>query len=276
MKIRPFKLLRQFLAIILTTLTGLSPAYSIVVLTGIPAKETPVVLNGFKLQLKQYRDRYDGTAENNYQKANVKSFWFSFKNDAPQVLREIGLAQIAAGRPEALDKIVGEFRRLQADLISRGFEPSQNDYWAPAQELNISYNMEYPGPRASSDDGKISYTHSFEFEMRLNYQPKGHVLKNHETYPRIGLSGSVLFVCQKEFDDCIIINSEFSRVSISWEQIPGPRIGGNSSAGGGDRNSKLLDKAILSSIEIKGLEGLGKNTFPTQNSIPKDKITKPK
>lgn len=263
------KTLKQILTISVISLTGLHSALAIIELQGVPQEETPLILQSFETEIQKHLKSQSHSAPNPTAPVNLKNFYFKFKADSSKALLEIAKAQIAAGRSSDLNLIINEFRRIQADIISRGYEPSENTYWAPPEELLIfqdpTKSEPIPYPPLQWNRPIEHYSHFLNFKLTLNYQPVGHVLKSHEKYPSVFLSGLMILNCKSMDSECIIFNSSFDQTGISWDQIPGPR-GGNSSAGGSSSggHDRLQIDFILNKQEIhKILNQSKKESIPS-------------
>lgn len=256
MRFYPFTIVRHFLTVTVPFLVlAALPAQAIIDFAGVPPAETPKILNGFESQLKAYIKKYPEEGQAGNPQGSLKHFGFSFEETAPAVLREIALAEIALGRGHEINRLYQEFKKIQADIVKRGFEPSQDQDFAPPQDLIIYYGRGTSGPTVDVEDKIQSFVHGFDFQLRLNYQPKNHRIQQHEFYPQAMLSGSVWLRCKNKFDTCSIASSSFDKASIRWELMPGTK-GGNSSAGGSS-NFTSLDEPILKQTEIDQIMNAG-------------------
>lgn len=221
------------ICLILCTLMAFS-ARAIVSYEPLPLEVAPLLPKALKDGHAEYYKRYKLELTDT---SRLRSFWFRIQqDDIEPAFKEILLAQLNGyNRENHVHNMLSEFQRLQADLLERGYEPSTNQYWAPAQELSIGWNI------------KHEY---FEFDLRLNYQPINQPLQDHQSYPRASLKGILIFKCTnpvesaERFDNCLVYMAEIQSASIEWHSIPGNR-GGNSSAGGGVSKQEIMNFPLI-------------------------------
>lgn len=237
----------RFCLFICTLMMAFS-AKAIVSIDPLPTEKTPLLLRSIKEGHAEFFRRYNLNVSD---PSALKSFYVKILKDIEPTFKEILLAQLNGYKRENhADNMLSEFQRLQADILSRGFEPSTNQYWAPSQQLNLIWNLQ---------------EQEFEFELDLNYQPIGKRLEEHNTYPRVALKGLLILLCSdpvespKRFDNCQVQGAEIRASTVEWHSIPGSR-GGNSSAGGGTSKIDVMSKPlIIQNIPMAQSMGLIKN-----------------
>lgn len=253
---RILKFSRHFLTSLLITLTGLS-ASAIVSLKRAPIK-APTVINAFESQVREYLGPDSGMPVD-LEKAELQYFSSYYFGNADQALLE--LAEGLWAHDSRWSPNISEFKRMQVDLVRRGYETFEGDREKAELEgkiLILYYAHTKMGPtKNQSESGEISYTHDLEFSYGVNFKPQGQELKSQDMYPQAKLHGYAYLSCKKEFAECVLTSTSIIDSGIQWETVPGPR-GGNSSAGGGPRSSMsardMLRKAILDKQEVQKIK----------------------
>lgn len=240
MRLVPLRLKRQFahFCLLICTLIGVQ-TQAIINIPPLPAETTPLLIKSLKEGHKAYYERYKD--EININDPLSQHFWIAVDTDIELTFKEIILAQLNSYKREAYaEKMLNEFQSLQAEILSRGYKPSEAIYWAPAQRLSLIWNGEH-----------------FDFQLDLNYQPVDEPLQGGDQYPRVSLKGWLFFKCAdpiesaKRFDNCVVQTATLNSAGIEWHTIPSHR-GGNSSAGGGSGTNKsdVMSKPLI----IKNLQ----------------------
>lgn len=262
MNSRIWKFSRHFLTTLLITLTGLS-ASAIVSYSRAPLKASTIT-QGFESQVRKFLGPDNGKPVD-YQKSELTYFSAYFFNDADGALLELGEGLWAHDPLWSFN--IAEFRRMQADLIRRGYETFEGDREKAEIEgksLILYYGPHQVGPtRAQNSAGEVSYIHELEFSYAVNFKPQGQELKSQDNYPQAKLRGYADLKCKKEFADCVLTSVSIIDAGIQWEIVSGPR-GGNSSAGGGPRSgvsaSDMIRKAILNKQDVEKIKNSNKNS----------------
>ena len=257
--------MRQVLAIITTLL--ILPLYSwgIVSYGPLAKEETTQTLSAFEAGAVLYaKERQKDIEEKGYENV-LRYYYLKVKDPAviDKMISELKLGMIQRGREIDLELTLEEFRRIQKDIINRGYEASTNLYWAPPETLYLfNPEEELLGPKKviESNDGKetLRYQHSLKTRLQLNFQKKGEELQQHELYLRAFLEGQILLSCEEPYSKCEIVYSTIDRAGVEWETIPGNR-GGNSSSGGSknhqiNTNLPLIIRTPIPKIPIDKLK----------------------
>lgn len=215
---------------------------------GLPASETPLTLQEFKVASER-EGRKQWTP---VQYMSYSFHWVKAEENTVGVFAELGRA-MGTLRPEEIAALQ-EFKNLQQEMVRRGYEPAVKTNWVSGKELSFRYDDPMygeAGPRqTTNDDDETVYVHEFAYKFSINFQKKDRPLESHEDYPRVTFNGFFSLECKSKWDDCRITHSSAKSAEVSWELVPGYRTGGNSSAGGGPRSQFSMDKAMLSKEEI--------------------------
>lgn len=242
---------RQKTALMASLLLISFTAQAIVSYGALDPKETPLILSLFDEGVKKHAEEYkEDIAVQGFDEV-FKSFWFKTVDAevAEKIILELQKTQVFRDRTFYAAATFHEFRRLQEDVASRGFEPSTNTYWAPPVELSIFYPDDAPGgPKVFVDEIKGQkvefYNHVFNVRLELNYQQAGQELVGHSAYLKVYLEGRLHIICEQPFQNCRVRYSSIDRTGLEWASIPGHR-GGNSSSGGSKGQQLELGQPVI-------------------------------
>lgn len=262
MNSRILKFSRHFLTSLLITLTGLS-ASAITSYSREPLK-APTLIKGFESQVRKFLGPDSGKSIDYYE-AELQLFSAYYLNNADEALLE--LSQGLWDHDPLWSFNIAEFRRMQADLVRRGYETFEGDREKGELEgkiLMLYYGHRQAGPTKNvSKSGEVTYTHDLEFSYGVNFKPQGKELESQDKYPQAKLRGLAYLTCKKEFAECVLASVSVMDAGIEWNIVPGPR-GGNSSAGGTPRSSmsagEMVRKAILSKEDVEKIKTSSKQS----------------